>query len=218
VRTGARDESLEVSGVSHFLEHMAFKGNERYTADDLNRIFDEIGAKYNASTSEEITLYYGAVLPEYLPRAFEMFSTLIRPSLRTDDFDMEKNVILEEIGMYEDQPAFVAYENAMQAHFAGHPLGQSILGTTASVGGLTSEQMRRYHADRYLAGNIVLAVAGNTSWRKSALAEQLVRRLTRRPPRAARPSKRAAGGSEILTREASTHQHVMQPSPRPQCY
>jgi predicted Zn-dependent peptidase len=216
VRTGARDESPEVSGVSHFLEHMAFKGDGRYSADDLNRIFDEIGAKYNASTSEEITLFYGAVLPEYLPRAFEMLSTLMRPSLRTDDFDMEKNVILEEIGMYEDQPSFVAYENAMQAHFAGHPLGQSILGTTASVGGLTSEQMRRYHAERYLAGNIVLAVAGNTTWDEiRALADKWCSAWPAGHPQRSTIEARPAGGLRVLTRESSTHQHVMQLAPAP---
>ncbi len=216
VRTGARDETPEVSGVSHFLEHMAFKGNERYSADDLNRIFDEIGAKYNASTSEEITLFYGAILPEYLPRAFEMFAALIRPSLRTDDFDMEKKVILEEIGMYEDQPSFVAYENAMQTHFAGHPLGQSILGTTATVGGLTSEQMRKYHSERYKAGNIVLAVAGNTSWDEvRTLAERWCADWPAGNPGRVTSEALPTGGRKIITRDSSTHQHVMQLAPAP---
>src|SRR5690606_3674579 len=117
VKTGARDETPAIAGVSHFLEHMAFKGNSEYSADDLNRIFDEIGAKQNASTSEEVTRYYAAILPEYLPTAFEMLSVLIYPSLRQDDFETEKNVILEEIGMYDDQPYFSAYENAMELHF-----------------------------------------------------------------------------------------------------
>ncbi len=97
VRTGSRDETAGISGVSHFLEHMAFKGDEHLSADDINRIFDEIGAKYNASTSEEVTMYYAAVLPEYLERALELLSSLMQPSLRREDFDMEKNVILEEI-------------------------------------------------------------------------------------------------------------------------
>jgi predicted Zn-dependent peptidase len=98
VRTGARDESDEVAGVSHFLEHMVFKGTERHSADDVNRIFDEVGAKYNASTSEETTLFYAAVLPEYLPKSLELLADIVRPALRQDDFDMEKKVILEEIG------------------------------------------------------------------------------------------------------------------------
>ncbi len=164
VRTGSRDETAEVSGVSHFLEHMAFKGNEKYTADDVNRIFDEIGANYNASTSEEITLYYGSFLPEYIETAIELLSTLIYPSLRQEDFDIEKNVILEEIGMYDDLHSFTAYEKVMQAHFQGHPLGQSILGSVQSITDLTAEQMRAYHAKHYMAGNLTLAIAGNADW------------------------------------------------------
>lgn len=164
VKTGARDETNEISGVSHFLEHMAFKGTDRFSAEDVNRIFDEYGADYNAMTGEESTIFYSSVLPEYLPQTFELQSSILFPTLRQDDFDMEKKVILEEIGMYEDQPSSVAYDRAMQLHFAGHDLGRSVLGTTASVSELTSEQMRAYHAEHYRAGNIVLAVAGNTDW------------------------------------------------------
>src|SRR5580700_6336426 len=164
VRTGARDESMEVSGVSHFLEHMAFKGDEKHSADDVNRIFDEIGAKYNASTSEEITMFYAAVLPEYLPAVFEVLAGLLQPSIRQADFEVERKVILEEIGMYEDQPSFIAYENAMKTHFEGHPLGQSILGSKESIAALKRDQMAHYHDERYRGGNITIAVAGNTDW------------------------------------------------------
>ena len=96
VKTGSRDETDEVSGVSHFLEHMAFKGDERFSAEDVNRIFDEVGAKYNASTSEEVTLFYATVLPEYADRTFGLLTALLYPSLREDDFQTEKQVILEE--------------------------------------------------------------------------------------------------------------------------
>lgn len=164
VKTGARDESADVSGVSHFLEHMAFKGTDRFSAEDVNRIFDEYGADYNAMTGEESTVFYSSVLPEYLPQTFELQSSILFPTLRQDDFDMEKKVILEEIGMYEDQPSSVAYDRAMQLHFRGHSLGQSVLGSVESVSALTSEQMRCYHAEHYRAGNIVLAVAGQTEW------------------------------------------------------
>lgn len=166
VKAGARDENAELNGVSHFLEHMAFKGTERFSAEDVNRIFDEYGADYNAMTGEESTVFYAAVLPEYLPQTFEIQSAILYPTLRQDDFDMEKKVILEEIGMYEDQPSSVAFDRAMQLHFKGHDLGRSVLGTAASVSGLTSDQMRRYHAGHYRAGNIVLAVAGQTEWPK----------------------------------------------------
>src|SRR5881227_1161050 len=96
VRTGSRDETPEVSGVSHFLEHMVFKGTPRRTALDVNRDFDKIGADYNAFTSEENTVFHAAVLPEYLPAAVDILSDILRPSLREEDFDTEKNVIIEE--------------------------------------------------------------------------------------------------------------------------
>jgi len=216
VKTGSRDETPEVSGVSHFLEHMAFKGDERYTAEDVNRIFDEIGARYNASTSEEITTYYAAVLPEYLPKTLEMLSGLIRPSLRVEDFDLEKNVILEEIGMYDDQPSFLAYDKAMAAHFAGHPLGNSILGSVESITALSSEQMRAYHGQRYSAGNLILAIAGNATWDEvRRLAEQhaghwpagtLERTLSEGQP---------VGGTHIVARETNVQQHTMALAPAP---
>jgi len=164
VKTGSRDETAEVSGVSHFLEHMAFKGFGDLTADDVNQKFDDVGASYNASTSEEVTQFYAAILPEYLPQTFELLSGIIYPSLKEEDFITEKQVILEEIGMYDDLPGFTVYEQAMAAHFRGHPLGQSILGTPESITALTVDQMRGYHAEQYRAGNIILAVAGNTSW------------------------------------------------------
>ncbi len=164
VKAGSRDETSEISGVSHFLEHMAFKGTDKFSGEDVNRIFDELGADNNAATGEESTVYYAATLSEYLPKTFEIQSSILFPTLRQEDFDMEKNVILEEIGMYADQPSSVAYDNVMQAHFAGHPLSQSVLGTTESVGALSSEQMRAYHGKHYLAGNIVLAVTGQTDW------------------------------------------------------
>jgi predicted Zn-dependent peptidase len=160
VRTGARDETPEVSGVSHFLEHMVFKGTPRRTALDVNRDFDRIGAHYNAFTSEENTVFHAAVLPEYLPQAVDILSDILRPSLRGDDFDMEKNVIIEEIGMYEDQPTWSAYDHAKKAYFADHPLGNSILGTPDSIRALTREEMHAYFQRRYVASNITVAAAG----------------------------------------------------------
>ncbi len=164
VRTGSRNETLDCSGVSHFLEHMAFKGNEHFSAADANRVFDELGANYNAQTGEEFTLYYAAVLPEYLPRAFELLSALMQPSLRVDDFEMEKQVILEEIGMYDDMPAFLSHDQAMATHFSHHPLGQSILGTRESIQALTADQMRTYFQQRYHTGNITLVATGKVDW------------------------------------------------------
>src|SRR3954471_6925158 len=156
VRTGSRDETPEVSGVTHFLEHMVFKGTPHRTALDVNYDFDRIGASYNAFTSEENTVFYAAILPEYLPQAVDILSDILRPSLRGEDFDMEKNVIIEEIGMYEDQPMWCAYDNAKKAFFAEHPLGNSILGTPDSIKALKRDQMMEYFQRRYVASNITV--------------------------------------------------------------
>ena len=210
VRTGSRDEVDEVSGVSHFLEHMAFKGSQRHSADDVNRVFDEVGAKYNASTSEEVTLFYAAILPEYLPRTFDLLADIIRPALRQEDFDMEKKVILEEIGMYDDQPTYTAYEKLMQTHFAGHPLARSVLGTNESITALRCEQMRAYHAARYVAGNIVLAVAGKFDWPELL---ELVQKHCGGWPAGGGMRKAAEawpkGGMSLVTKSSSLQQHVM---------
>jgi predicted Zn-dependent peptidase len=168
VRAGPRDETDENSGVSHFLEHMVFKGTPRRSAADVNRQFDEMGADSNAMTGEEQTIYHATVIPEMQDRTLELLADILRPSLRVEDFEMEKQVILEEIRMYEDEPPYGAYEKCMAAYFGRHPLGRSILGTRESVGGLTPEAMRQYFQQRYSPQNIVLAAAGRVDW------EQLV--------------------------------------------
>jgi predicted Zn-dependent peptidase len=164
VKAGSRDESTEVAGVSHFLEHMVFKGTPRRDALAVNRDFDRVGAKHNAQTSEEDTFYHVTCLPEYLPQAFDVLSDILRPNLAEDDFDTEKQVIIEEIRMYLDNPMSVAYEAAKAAHFGTHPLGQSILGSIESITDMKVEQMRHYFAERYSPANIVLAFAGKTDW------------------------------------------------------
>lgn len=164
VNTGARDETPPIMGVSHFLEHMMFKGTSERTADDVNREFDEIGANYNAFTSHEETVFYAHVLPEYLPKAVDLLGDILRPALRDDDFDMEKNVILEEIGMYDDRPQWRLHDAILEQYFKRHPLGFRVLGTTDTVGGLTAEQMRNYFTQRYSPDNIIVACAGQVDF------------------------------------------------------
>jgi predicted Zn-dependent peptidase len=164
VKTGARDETDELSGVSHFLEHMVFKGTRRRSAEDVNRELDELGSHSNAYTSEEETVYYATVLPEFQDRMLDLLADILRPALRADDFAVEKKVILEEIAKYEDQPPYGAVEKCMAAHFGPHSLARSVLGTNASVGALTPEQMLEYFRRRYAPGNIVLIAAGNVDF------------------------------------------------------
>lgn len=161
VRTGARDESPEIGGVSHFLEHMVFKGTPSRSAEQVNLELDEMGSASNARTSEESTIYHAAVLPRFQTDVVGLLSDLMRPSLRDEDFEMEKQVIIEEIKMYADQPPFGGHERIMAEFFGDHPLGQSVLGTVQTVGDLTPEQMREYFSRRYSPSNIALCAAGN---------------------------------------------------------
>jgi predicted Zn-dependent peptidase len=160
VKTGSRDELPKLNGVSHFLEHMMFKGSEKYTWEDVNRIFDEIGARYNAFTSQEMTAYYANVLPEFTEQAVEHLSHLLRPAIRTSDFETEKKVILEEIAMYLDDPGHRLYEKLMEEHFKQHPLAMSVLGTADSITRLQRDEMANYFTSRYGPGNMVLSVTG----------------------------------------------------------
>jgi len=164
VKTGSRDERIEINGVSHFLEHMIFKGTERLSAFEVNEAFDKTGAQFNAFTSEENTVFYAAVLPEYLAEVSRLWIELMRPALRAEDFDIEKNVIKEEIAMYKDLPSYYVMERCKSLHFDNHPCGHSVLGSEESIGNLTSEQMRGYFVNRYSPNNMILAFAGNFNW------------------------------------------------------
>lgn len=164
VNAGSRDENDKNSGVSHFLEHMVFKGTEERSAEDVNRQLDEIGSSSNARTSEERTIYHSTVLPEFQTQVLDILSDIMRPSLRTDDFESEKQVIIEEIAMYDDHPPFGGHEKIMEKFFGAHPMGRSVLGTPDSVGAMTPESMRDYFQTRYSPGNIALVAAGNVDF------------------------------------------------------
>ncbi len=211
VETGARDESDEIAGVSHFLEHMVFKGTPSRTADDVNREFDEMGAHYNAFTSEECTVYYAAVLPEHQTPAVSLLADIIRPSLREEDFNTEKKVIIEEIKMYEDSPPFGADEKCKAAHFGRHPLARSVLGTAQSVGDLPVEAMRDYFRRRYSPGNMVLVGAGKIDF------DELVRTAERacggwQPVETSRELVPAAPhrGLDCIEKKSATLEYVVQ--------
>ena len=211
VKTGARDETDEVAGVSHFLEHMVFKGTPTRSADDVNREFDEMGAHYNAFTNEEHTVFHAAVLPEYLRPALGLLSDILRPSLRDDDFETEKKVIIEEIRMYADQPPFGADDHVRAAHFGRHPLGRSVLGTVQSITDLKVESMRDYFRRRYSPGNIALVAAGQVDFEALvAAAGECCGRWE--PFEAGRKVERAAPhtGFECLLKESSTQEYVLQ--------
>jgi predicted Zn-dependent peptidase len=216
VKTGSRDESADVAGVSHFLEHMAFKGTAKRSAAQVNRELDEMGSHANAQTGEERTVYYAALLPEYQQRAVELLSDIMRPALRQSDFDTEKQVIIEEICMYEDQPPYGANEKCMAAFFGPHPLGHSILGTVESIKMLSPEAMRRYFQQRYSPGNMVLVAAGRVDF--DALTAQAQRTCGHwepwLAPRDTSPA-RARPAFQVLRKEPSVQEYTVQASPGP---
>ena len=166
VKTGARDEAADIGGVSHFLEHMVFKGTPHHTAEQVNLRLDEMGSSSNARTGEECTIYHATVLPEFQTPMVELLSDLMRPSLRADDFETEKQVILEEIKMYHDQPPYGGHEKIMEDFFGTHPLSQSVLGTVESVSSLNPDGMRNYFQQRYSPGNMSFAAAGKIDFER----------------------------------------------------
>lgn len=211
VKAGACDETDDVSGVSHFLEHMVFKGTPRRTADEVNRRFDELGAHYNAFTSEEKTVYHAAVLPEYQRPAVELWADILRPSLREADFDTEKKVIIEEIKMYADQPPYGADDRVRATHFGRHPLGRSVLGTVESITELSVDAMRRYFEGRYSPANISLVAAGKVDFADLIAAAEdycghwqrfeATRRISPAPPHSS---------FECIRKEHSTQEYCLQ--------
>ena len=173
VKTGARDEEPALMGVSHFLEHMMFKGSQTRTAADIDREFDSIGADHNAFTTSEMTAFWAHLLPEHLPRAAEILADILRPAIRAQDFDDEKKVILEEIAMYEDQPFWVLYEQTMEAFYQGSRLSHRVLGTRQTVDAMRQDQMAAYFRRRYSSDNITVALAGRLDF--DAICRELQR-------------------------------------------
>jgi predicted Zn-dependent peptidase len=210
VQTGSRDEAPVEAGVSHFLEHMVFKGTARRSAEDVNREFDELGAHYNAFTSEESTVYYASLLPEHQAPAIDLLADILRPSLRTEDFNMEKKVILEEIEMYLDQPPYGMDDYIKRLCFGDHPIAGSVLGTAESVSALTPEAMRSYFERRYSPGNLVLAAAGNVDF--DALVKQVEAACSEwKPVEAPRtlPKATVAPKREAIVQSSATQQYAL---------
>jgi len=208
VRTGSRDEAADIGGVSHFLEHMMFKGSEKYTWEDVNRIFDEMGARANAFTGQEMTAYFAQVLPEFTQRTIEHLSQLLRPAIREKDFATEKKVILEEIAMYLDEPGHRLYEAAMKAHYGRHAMGRSVLGTMATIRRLRRRRMAQYFRSNYGPGNMVLAATGKLKFDQVVrLAEEFCGdwKAVKPPPHPAEPRPRGERTIRIVDRKLNRH-------------
>jgi len=195
---------------------MMFKGTDRRTAEQVNRELDHLGAQSNAFTSEEQTVYYCVVLPELQEPTIDLMADIMRPTLRQDDFDTEKKVILEEIMKYDDQPPYGGHEKSMAAYFGDHPLGKSVLGTNESVGQLSREQMLDYFEHRYSPSNMTLVATGKVDF--DALVKQAEKLCGHWEPRDVARELPPHGGRanyQLFTKETSVQQYVIQLMPGP---
>jgi predicted Zn-dependent peptidase len=174
VRTGSRDEAGAQAGVSHFLEHMLFKGTKRYSAIEISERFDGLGAAVNAATGKETTHLHARYLDEHTEEVFDLLAEmLLGPTY--PEVDSERAVVLEEIAMYEDEPQDRVHDFLADAVFGDHPLGRRVLGETDVIASIPVPEIDAYHRSRYTAPNIVVAAAGHLEHEHIvALAERLV--------------------------------------------
>lgn len=162
IGTGSRFESQKVNGVSHFIEHMFFKGTKNRSAQEIAEAFDSIGGQVNAFTSKEYTCYYAKVLDDHASIALDVLSDMFFHSLFEErELEKEKNVVLEEIKMYEDAPDDIVHDILAQASYSAHSLGYPILGTQETLKSFTEKTLRDYMEDQYTAENVVVSIAGN---------------------------------------------------------
>jgi predicted Zn-dependent peptidase len=159
IGTGSRAETDAQAGLSHLLEHLLFKGSSKYESLQIDQIFDAMGAELNAGTGKESTSVYARVIDEHLPEAFDVMADMVfRPAFA--DVDSEREVILEEIAMYEDDPQEKVFDVLGEAVFGDHPLGRSIIGRAEVVANTPVDQIASFHHRRYAPSNVVIAAAG----------------------------------------------------------
>lgn len=203
VRTGSRDETPEVNGVSHFIEHLLFKGTERRTALDISREIESVGGVLNAFTGREYTCFYAKVLNKDLPLAVDLLSDMVLNSkFAPEEIEREKQVVLHEIKMVEDTPDDLVHDLFAERFWPGHPLGRPILGTSETMAAMTRDQITGYFSKRYRPENIFITAAGglghNEVKRHASAAFRGVKKAGHKA-RAARPRPRR--GTELFDRK-----------------
>jgi predicted Zn-dependent peptidase len=179
VGTGSRDETPAQSGISHFLEHLLFKGTASRTARDIAEAVDAVGGDMNAYTTKEYTTFYVRALSEHLDLSLDILCDILRePALRPDEVDAERQVILEEVLMHRDEPADVVQERFSEIMFPDHALGREVLGLPDVIEAVTVEEIRSFFDQHYLPRNMVVAAAGDLE--HDAVAEAIERRFVGR--------------------------------------
>lgn len=162
VKTGSRNEKKELAGVTHFLEHMLFKGTEKRSAFEIAQSMESVGGYLNAFTSSEYTCYYARCVDEQLPRALDVLSDMVlNPAFPEEEIEKEKKVVIEEMKMYRDSPDDYLFEAFTTKMFEDHALGRPVLGFEETVSAFTQQDLYDYMSDRYRPDNLLVAVAGN---------------------------------------------------------
>jgi predicted Zn-dependent peptidase len=209
VKQGSAHERPDEMGASHLLEHLVFKGTRRRTSKDLALSLESLGGSLDAYTSREHTSYQARVLDEHLPVALDVLSDLVlAPLLREEDLALEREVVLEEISTVEDTPDDLVFELHSEHLWQGHPYGHSILGTRDTVSGASSDRLSALHRHRYVASNLVVAVAGNV---RHAEVVDIVRDLFEQLPRGDQavpvpaPGKGGSGLVKVARDTSQTH-------------
>jgi predicted Zn-dependent peptidase len=180
VKTGSRDERPEINGISHFIEHMVFKGTKNRTAQGIAREMDSLGGNLDAFTGKETVCFNVKVLDEHLPPALDVLSDLVlNPTFTGEDIQREQGVIVEEIKMDEDNPDYLVHETFMQNFWKDHPLGRPILGTKATVRSFDQASLFDFYGGRFCGGNLVLTAAGNLQHEQ--LLDMVVKRFENLP-------------------------------------
>jgi predicted Zn-dependent peptidase len=176
IGAGSRDETEARAGLSHFLEHLLFKGTASYSAQEIAEIFDTLGGELNAATSREHTVVYARVPDDRLETALDVMGEMVfAPAFA--ELDAEREVVLEEIAMYEDQPQELVHDLISEATFGNHPLGRPVIGHAEVISSVSRRTISAYHRSMYVPGNVVVSAAGNL---KHAELERLLQRAQRK--------------------------------------
>ena len=205
IRAGSRDEDNAQAGISHFLEHLLFKGTDRFSSREIDEAFDAMGAEVNAGTGKETTSVYSRFLDNHLERAFDVLQDMVlRPAY--PDIDSERQVVIEEIAMYEDEPQDKVHDVLAGAIFGDHPLGRPIIGRADVVSSVPVPEIASWHDGRYVAGNMVLAAAGNLEHER--IVELAERAFGGAPAEAAAALEAPNGNGQVLRfHEKETEQY-----------
>ncbi len=211
IGAGSRDERPDRAGISHFIEHLLFKGTASYTAQEIAEIFDTLGGELNAATSREHTVVYARVPDQRLETALEVMGEMVfAPAFA--ELDAEREVVLEEIAMYEDQPQELVHDLIAEATFGNHPLGRPVIGTRKVISSVTRRTLGSHHRAMYAPGNVVVAAAGRVNHEEFV---RVLRRVQRkaleepgRGPRVRRPLVKPPSPGLRFQRKDTEQYHV----------